>query len=148
MSDPAGEPAPRDASEPVVEALFELARSARERSYSPYSGYAVGAAVRTSTGSVFACCNVENAAFPEGVCAEGGAISMMVAGSEVTPTITDVVTVTGGDDPGTPCGGCRQKIREFSTIDTRVHAATVDGTVVSMPLTDLLPLSFGPENLR
>ncbi|MGA9277477.1 cytidine deaminase [Ilumatobacter sp.] len=135
------------ASEPLVADLFAVALDARERSHSPYSNYRVGAAIRTSTGDVFACCNVENAAYPEGVCAEGGAISMMVVGSESTPTITDVVTVTGGDTPGTPCGGCRQKIREFADAETRVHATTVDGVVITVPLGELLPASFGPERL-
>lgn len=132
----------------LIAELFDVASRVRERSYSPYSGYGVGAAIRTAAGDVFACCNVENAAFPEGVCAEGGAISMMVVGSAETPRITDVVTVTAGEAPGTPCGGCRQKIREFATVDTHVHAATTDGTVISMPLADLLPASFGPEDLR
>jgi cytidine deaminase len=131
----------------VVSELYDAARAARERSHSPYSGYRVGAAVRTSTGEVFACCNVENAAYPESVCAEGGAISMMVVGSEGTPVITHVVTITSGDEPGTPCGGCRQKIREFSNPQTRIVAATVDGAALAMGIDTLLPASFGPEAL-
>ena len=132
---------------PVVSELFAAALAARERSHSPYSNYRVGAAVRTANGDVFACCNVENAAYPESVCAEGGAISMMVVGTQGTPTITDVVTITSGETPGTPCGGCRQKIREFSTAETRIHACTVDRAVLSMGIDDLLPESFGPDRL-
>ncbi|WP_051062601.1 cytidine deaminase [Ilumatobacter nonamiensis] len=147
MSEHVPPPTTIAASSAVVVELFEAAVRVRERSYSPYSSYRVGAAIRTTTGDVFACCNVENAAYPEGVCAEGGAISMMVVGSDGHPTITDVVTVTGGDEPGTPCGGCRQKIREFATPDTVVHASTADGRVISMPLVDLLPISFGPDHL-
>jgi len=135
-----------DGAEVVVD-LFHAALAARERSHSPYSRYQVGAAVRTSSGAVYACCNVENAAYPESVCAEGGAISMMVVGTEGTPMITHVVTVTSGETPGTPCGGCRQKIREFSDGGTQIHATTVDGVVRSMGIDELLPASFGPDRL-
>lgn len=130
-----------------VTALFDAACAARERSYSPYSNYKVGAAIRTTTGAVFAACNVENVAYPEGVCAEGGAISMMVAGTDGVPKIADIVTVTTGDTPGTPCGGCRQKIREFSDAHTTIHATTVDGAVRTMTMEELLPDSFGPDRL-
>lgn len=130
-----------------VKELFEAACAARERSYSPYSNYKVGAAVRTTDGAVFAACNVENAAYPEGVCAEGGAISMMVAGSATTPKIAEVVTVTIGSTPGTPCGGCRQKIREFADESTLIHATTLDGAVRTVTMEELLPDSFGPERL-
>lgn len=130
-----------------VKELFDAACGARERSYSPYSNYKVGAAIRTTDGGVFAACNVENVAYPEGVCAEGGAISMMVAGSSTVPKIAAVVTVTTGDTPGTPCGGCRQKIREFSDEATLIHATTVDGAVRTVTMEELLPDSFGPERL-
>ncbi|MEL6892575.1 MAG: cytidine deaminase, partial [Actinomycetota bacterium] len=88
------------------------------RSHSPYSGFRVGAAIRTTDGDVFACPNVENVAYPESTCAEAGAVSMMVASTGGDVRIAEVVTTApAGDDgsPGTPCGGCRQKIREFST---------------------------------
>lgn len=127
--------------------LFEAARAVRERSHSPYSNYRVGAAIRTTDGDVFAGCNVENAAYPEGVCAEGGAISAMVANSASPPVIAEIVTVTSGDTPGTPCGGCRQKIREFADDSTQVHAMTVDGDVLTMSFDELLPSSFGPDRL-
>ena len=130
-----------------VRQLFDAACAAREHSYSPYSNYKVGAAIRTVAGDVFAACNVENVAYPEGVCAEGGAISMMVAGSDGVPVIAEVVTVTTGDTPGTPCGGCRQKIREFSGASTTIHATTVDGSVRSVTMEELLPDSFGPDRL-
>ena len=130
-----------------VRELFDAACAAREHSYSPYSDYKVGAALRTVAGDVFAACNVENVAYPEGVCAEGGAISMMVAGSDGVPVIAEVVTVTTGDTPGTPCGGCRQKIREFSNASTVIHATTVDGAVRTVTMEELLPDSFGPDRL-
>jgi cytidine deaminase len=134
-------------STPEVAELYAAALAARERSHSPYSGYKVGAAIRTSAGDVFACCNVENAAYPESVCAEGGAISMMVAGSASTPVIAEVVTITSGDTPGTSCGGCRQKIREFAGPETRIHSATDTGLVFTMDMAELLPESFGPDRL-
>jgi len=134
-------------SAPEVAELYAAALAARERSHSPYSGYKVGAAIRTTAGDVFACCNVENAAYPESVCAEGGAISMMVVGSNSTPVIADVVTITSGETPGTACGGCRQKIREFSAADTRIHSATDTGLVFTMDMAELLPESFGPDRL-
>lgn len=130
-----------------VKELFEAACAARLRSYSPYSNYKVGAALRTADGHVFAACNVENAAYPEGVCAEGGAISMMVAGTEGERVIAEIVTVTTGDTPGTPCGGCRQKIREFSNETTMIHATTLDGAVRTVTMEELLPDSFGPDRL-
>jgi cytidine deaminase len=127
--------------------LYGAALAARDRSHSPYSGYKVGAAIRTTTGDVFACCNVENAAYPEGVCAEGGAISMMVVGSASAPVVADVVTITSGDTPGTACGGCRQKIREFAGPETRIHSATDTGLFFTMDMAELLPDSFGPDRL-
>ena len=136
-----------DRSSASVQELFAAALAARSCSHSPYSNYQVGAAIRTVTGDVFACCNVENAAYPESVCAEGGAISMMVVGTEGTPVIAEVVTITSGASPGTPCGGCRQKIREFAGPDTVIHAATVDGSVLTMTTEELLPASFGPDRL-
>ncbi len=131
----------------AISDLYDAAVAARTRSYSPYSNYQVGAAIRTVDGHVFAACNVENAAFPEGVCAEGGAISMMVVATDGVPEIADVVTVTDGDTPGTPCGGCRQKIREFASPSTRVHCTTVSGAVNTCTLDELLPDSFGPDRL-
>ena len=126
--------------------LYEAAVGALEQSYSPYSHYPVGAAVRTASGGVFAGCNVENASFPLGSCAEAGAIAAMALAGE--REIVEVVTVTGGSEPGTPCGGCRQRIREFAAAPTvPVHATTLDGRVLTSTIGDLLPHSFGPEHL-
>lgn len=130
---------------PEVRELFDAAVAAQTNAHCPYSNYPVGAAVRTQTGRVFAGCNVENAAYPNGTCAEAGAIAAMVAAGE--RTIAEVVTVTGGPAPGTPCGGCRQRLREFSPPDTLIHATTNGGDVVTMSMHDLLPESFGPEHL-
>lgn len=134
------------APDPNVEPeLFEAARAVQARAHAPYSHFAVGAALRTRSGRVFAGANVENAAYPEGLCAEASAIAAMVAGGE--RSIAVVVTVCDGDALSTPCGGCRQKIREFADADTVVHAAGPDGVRTSYSMAELLPDSFGPENL-
>ncbi len=125
--------------------LRDAALVAHANSHSPYSRYPVGAALRTDTGAVYSGCNVENASYPEGTCAETGAIAAMVAAGE--RSIAEMVVVTNGDTPGTPCGGCRQRIREFAGPDVQVHATTTDGAVASFRVRDLLPASFGPEQL-
>lgn len=125
--------------------LFEAARAAQSRAHCPYSGYPVGAAVRTASGRIYTGCNVENASYPEGTCAEAGAIAAMALAGE--RSVVDVVVVTGGDVPGTPCGGCRQRLREFAAPDTVIHCVSVDGAVLRSTMAGLLPDSFGPERL-
>jgi len=125
--------------------LFDAAVAAQQQSYSPYSKYAVGAAVRTASGAVFTGCNVENSSYPEGTCAEAGAIAAMVVAGD--REIVEALTVTVGDIPGTPCGGCRQKLREFAGPDAIIHATTNGGAVLDISMADLLPESFGPEFL-
>jgi cytidine deaminase len=132
--------------DPALEDLFEAARAAQERAYSPYSHYPVGAAVRTASGEIFSGCNVENAAFPLGTCAEAGALAAMVHGG--ARTATEILVVTNGTTPGTPCGACRQRIREFAGPETLIHSTTVDGNMVTMTMQQLLPMSFGPEDLE
>ena len=119
---------------------------AMAQSYSPYSGYPVGAAVRTSSGRVFAGCNVENASYPLGSCAEAGVIAAMVMAGE--RHIVEVVTVTEGERPGTPCGGCRQRLREFAALDRAGVRDDARGAVVALTIGELLPESFGPEFLH
>ena len=133
------------ASAPTPADLLDAARAAQARAHCPYSGYAVGAAIRTVSGAIYAGCNVENAAYPEGTCAEAGAIAAMVLDGE--REIVEVVVVTGGATPGTPCGGCRQRLREFAGPDAVIHATTVDGAELTVTMADLLPASFGPEFL-
>jgi cytidine deaminase len=125
--------------------LYDAAIAAMAMSYSPYSGYPVGAAVRTASGQIFAGCNVENASYPLGSCAEAGALAAMALGGE--RQVVEVVTVTEGDRPGTPCGGCRQRLREFSALTVPVYATTADGTMIALTIEQLLPESFGPEFL-
>jgi cytidine deaminase len=126
--------------------LFEAARAVRERAYAPYSKFLVGAAVRAPSGRVYAGCNVENAAYPAGNCAEAGAISAMVAAGE--RRIVAVLVIGAGEALVTPCGICRQQLREFGTPDTPVHIADATGVRKTFTLGELLPSSFGPDNLR
>ena len=125
--------------------LFDAAVAAQANSYSPYSHYKVGAAIRTAAGTVFAACNVENAAYPQSNCAEASAIVMMVAAGE--REITEVLTVCDGEMIGTCCGGCRQRIREFADLSTPIYACGPDGMRAVFTLDELLPHSFGPEHL-
>lgn len=134
-----------DRADGLDDELVVAAREAMARAYCPYSRYPVGAAVRTESGSVHAGCNVENAAFPLGNCAEAAALAAMVLAGE--RRVTDVVTVTRGPTPGTPCGGCRQRIREFAAPGAVVRATTVDGASITTTLEELLPRSFGPADL-
>ncbi|QQS23435.1 MAG: cytidine deaminase [Actinomycetota bacterium] len=129
-----------------IDRLLAAALAAQRHSYSPYSHFPVGAAILTPSGAVYACCNVENAAYPQGVCAEAGAISAMVAGGE--REIVAVLTVCDGPTTSTSCGGCRQKIREFATPLTRIYAAGPEGIRLSYTMDELLPDSFGPEQLE
>jgi cytidine deaminase len=126
--------------------LIAAAVAARAKAYAPYSRFLVGAAVKDETGKVHAGCNVENAAYPEGTCAEAGAIAAMImAGGR---RITEAAVVGGGDGLVTPCGGCRQKLREFGAPDLAIHVCDETGKVKrSFALAELLPSSFGPENL-
>jgi cytidine deaminase len=134
------------AGDPSIEPdLLAAAIEVQAHAYAPYSNFNVGAAIRTRSGRVFSGCNVENAAYPQGTCAEAGAIAAMVAAGE--RAIDVIVTVCDGEMLSTPCGGCRQKIREFADTGTIIHAAGPGGVRVSYTMGDLLPDSFGPENL-
>ncbi len=125
--------------------LLEAARAAQAHAYAPYSRFAVGAAVLDDQGRIHAGCNVENAAYPQGVCAEAGALSAMVLAGSMRVRAVAVV----GDGAGlvTPCGGCRQKLREFGAPDTPVLVGDRDRLRAQFTLAQLLPDSFGPENL-
>lgn len=130
----------------AIEDLFGLARTAQMRAYAPYSRFKVGAAIATSSGASFSGCNVENAAFPVGSCAEQSAISAMVTAGE--GEIAAILVVGDGDALVTPCGACRQRIREFARPETPVHIAGPGGLRASFILQDLLPASFGPDHLQ
>lgn len=125
--------------------LFEAARQAMDRAYAPYSGFAVGAAVRGQSGGVYAGCNVENAAYPQGSCAEAAAVAAMVAAGETR--IVEVCVVGGGEALCTPCGGCRQRLREFAPDAAPVHVCGPEGWAASFTVGELLPHAFGPGHL-
>jgi cytidine deaminase len=126
--------------------LRDVAVKVRENAHAPYSEFKVGAAIRTASGAVFSGCNVENIAYPQGTCAEAGAIAAMVAAGE--RKIAEVYVVAGSDLPVTPCGGCRQKLAEFGGGDVTVVMATVDGEEQQMTLGDLLPGAFGAAHMK
>ena len=130
---------------PAQRELFDAAVAMQANSYSPYSHYKVGAAIRTKAGNVYAACNIENAAYPQSTCAEASAIVMMVAAGE--REIAEVLTVCDGDMIGTCCGGCRQRIREFAPLDAPIYACGPDGLRAIFTVEQLLPMSFGPEHL-
>jgi cytidine deaminase len=136
-------------SEPQQQALLAAARSAQLKAYAPYSHYPVGAAVLDNQGRIHAGCNVENAAYPEGMCAEASALSAMVlAGS--TRAVAVLVVGSGGKNNSawtTPCGGCRQKLREFGAPDMPILSANETDLGPRYSLAQLLPESFGPDHL-
>jgi cytidine deaminase len=120
--------------------LLAAAIAARERAYAPYSKFAVGAAIRTPSGAIHTGCNVENASYPEGWCAETSAIAAMVAAGE--RMIAEVVVCAESEAPTTPCGGCRQRLAEFGRADTVVRAAGPQGERARWTLGALLPAAF------
>ena len=128
-----------------LDALFAAAKAAQARAYVPYSRFKVGAAIRTMGGMIHAGCNIENAAYPIGNCAEASAIASMVMAGEVR--IAEVMVIGEGSALCTPCGGCRQRLREFGAPDVKVYIADQNGVRATFTLGELLPASFGPDNL-
>lgn len=124
------------------ERLVDAATDVRQHAHAPYSGYRVGAAVLDEQGNIHTGCNVENAAYPEGTCAEANAIgSMIAAGGK---RIVAIAAVGGREDieSCTPCGGCRQCILEFADEQTRILLIGEGRQVVSYSIGELLPASF------
>ncbi|WP_411956823.1 cytidine deaminase [Paracoccus homiensis] len=120
--------------------LLDAAREVREMAYVPYSRFKVGAAVRGASGRIYAGCNVENVAYPEGTCAEAGAISAMVAAGETE--LIEVAVIADSPSPVPCCGGCRQKLAEFGKPDTPVLLATTGGATMATTIGELLPGRF------
>lgn len=125
--------------------LLAAARAVQGNAHVPYSRFRVGAALRAASGRVYVGCNVENASYPEGICAESAAMGAMVTAGEYE--IVEVLTIADGDRVTTPCGGCRQRIREFARPDVLVHAAGPDGVRRTFTVGELIPASFTPEHL-
>ncbi|QYO77367.1 cytidine deaminase [Devosia salina] len=130
----------------IDKALFAAAEAVRAKAYAPYSKFQVGAAILADDGQIYAGCNVENAAYPVGNCAEPSAIAAMLAGGG--KRIRRVYVTGPGTAPVTPCGGCRQRIREFADPDVEIISHGVDGEPLVQTLEQLLPHSFGPDHLK
>ncbi len=126
--------------------LIAAAAAVRENAHAPYSGFKVGAALRTEDGRVFAGCNVENVAYPEGTCAETGAIAAMVAAG--ARGIAGIAVIADSPVPVPPCGGCRQRIAEFAGADVPVILATTGGATLSTRISALLPGAFGRGHME
>ena len=126
--------------------LIKAATDVREKAYAPYSKFHVGAAIRTPSGAIYVGCNVENAAYPEGTCAEAGAIAAMCAAGEYE--ILEVAVIAGGNRPVPPCGGCRQKLSEFANGDVAVTMVAAEGGQDVTTVASLLPGAFSLANLE
>ncbi len=127
------------------EMLEQAARAVRENAHAPYSGFRVGAAIRSESGRIYTGCNVENAAYPEGTCAEAGAIAAMVAAGE--RAIAAVLVVGDGEGVVTPCGGCRQKIAEFAPPEVPVIMTNMAGRREVASIGALLPAAFAAAHM-
>ena len=136
---------PIEAMDEGTRRLFEAARAVQANAHVPYSRYPVGCALISSSGTLYVGANIENAAYPQGWCAEASAIAAMASAGE--REIDVLLTICDSESLATCCGGCRQKIREFATPATRVLACGPDGLRATYQMDDLLPDSFGPEHL-
>ena len=125
--------------------MFEAAKKARENAHVPYSKFKVGAAILTKDNHIIVGCNVENAAYPQSQCAEASAIGNLV--SQGYSTIKEILVIGSGTLLCSPCGACRQRIREFASLKTPIHMCNTKGHLKTSTLEELLPDSFGPENL-
>jgi homotetrameric cytidine deaminase len=128
-----------------TDALVAAAREAMGRAHAPYSRFQVGAALRAEDGSIHSGANVENAAYPQGQCAEASAIGVLIAAGRTK--VVEAAVISSGVEICVPCGGCRQRLREFMRLDGRVHLCSPSGEQRTVTLGELLPLSFGPEFL-
>ena len=132
-------------SKPIAEMIAQ-GRLMMERAHAPYSNFRVAAVLKGANGKLYAGCNVENASYPESCCAESSAISVMIADGE--KVIAEVLVMAVADDLVTPCGGCRQKLREFASDMVPIYLCSPEGVRHTVTLGDLLPLSFGPDHLK
>lgn len=126
--------------------MIERAAAVREYAHAPYSGFRVGACIRAASGNLYAGCNVENAAYPQGQCSEATAIGAMVSGGD--DRIAEILVMGDGKRLCTPCGGCRQRLSEFAGPDTPVHICGPEGLRRTIPLGELLPYAFVADNLE
>jgi cytidine deaminase len=130
---------------PELDDLVRLAQKMMTRAHAPYSKFHVGAAVRDESGAIHGGCNVENAAYPQGMCAEAAAIATLVGSGG--KRVLECAVAGPGPEVITPCGGCRQKLREFASDDLKIHLCGPDGLHRTVTLGQLLPMSFGPSHV-
>lgn len=128
-----------------LEKMWTLAKQAFDNAYCPYSKFAVGACIRTPEDKYYIGCDVENVAYPDGTCAETGAISAMAA--DGGRKIAEILIIADGSSLITPCGACRQRIIEFADKNTLVHLADLKGIQKTLTIAELLPYSFTDEKL-
>ena len=131
----------------MIDQLHKAAAAARQKAYAPYSKFKVGAALLGADGKIYAAANVENAAYPQGQCAEASAIGVMIAAGCQEIAEIMVVAESAGPDPVAPCGGCRQRLSEFAGSAVKVHMADEKGVTFTTTIGELLPHSFGPKQL-
>ncbi|MCJ1280896.1 hypothetical protein MMC26_000213 [Xylographa opegraphella] len=129
-----------------IQELGQKAIEAKPRAHCPYSNFRVGAALLTLSGGYITGVNVENASYPVGVCAERCALAKAVSDGE--KAFKAVAVATDISPPASPCGSCRQSLREFCGLETPIFMYDVKGEYVVMTLGELLPMSFGPEHLK
>lgn len=129
----------------MSDSLIAAAAAVRENAYAPHSGFKVGAALRAASGAIYRGCNVENVAYPEGTCAEAGAIAAMVAAGETV--IEEVAVIADSPTPVPPCGGCRQKLAEFAKPSVKVTMATSSGARLTLTVAELLPGQFDASHM-
>lgn len=126
--------------------LKDAALAVRDRAHAPYSKFKVGAALRAASGKIYVGCNVENVSYPEGTCAEAGAIAAMVAAGDTE--LTEVYVIADSPVPVSPCGGCRQRLAEFGKGHVPVTMGTTRGAETTMTLDQLLPGAFSTDHME
>lgn len=128
-----------------IKSMFDLAKKVMQNAYAPYSNFQVGAVILSPLGKLYAGCNVENAAYPSGTCAEQSAISAMISNGE--QEISAFLVIGKGKSLVSPCGACRQRIREFAKKNIPIYICDLKGVRKETSIEELLPFSFGPQNL-
>lgn len=126
--------------------MLAAAKAVLPNAYAPYSHFQVAACVRADNGALFSGCNVENAAFPMGICAEAGAISALYTHGQ--KKVTEALVLVDDTKICSPCGACRQRFLESAPLETIIHLCTLDGKYQQTTLAELLPFAFGPKNLK
>lgn len=124
--------------------LFRTAHNSMLKAYAPYSQFLVGAAILSENNNIYSGCNVENISYPCGTCAEQSAISAMVVGGD--RLIKEILIISKGTELISPCGACRQRILEFSDMDTIIHLANDNGIQKTLKISEILPFAFNNKD--